>query len=88
MLQHELRTTLGLVRLDGAWPDRRLAIEADGRRWHSPKADFERDLRRSRAIVAMGWRHVRYGWTDVHHRPSEVLREVAELVAQLGAAAA
>jgi len=88
VLQHELRTTLGLARLDGAWPDRRLAVEAGGRRWHSTTADFERDLRRSRAIVAMGWRHVRYGWTDVQQRPSEVLREVAELVAQPGAAAA
>lgn len=65
-----------VIYLDFAWPHRRLAVEADGRRWHATSADFERDLRRSRGINALQWRHLRYGWTDVHDRPEAVVEEL------------
>jgi hypothetical protein len=64
------------VRLDLAWPALGIAVEADGRRWHSTRADFERDLVRTRAITAAGWIHLRYGWTDVHDRADAVRAEV------------
>ncbi|HSH60985.1 MAG TPA: hypothetical protein VK988_15375, partial [Acidimicrobiales bacterium] len=51
-------------------------VEADGRRWHSTRAEFERDLVRSRAIVSAGWRHYRYGWTDVHQRGMALRAEI------------
>ena len=71
--QHELRCRDGrFVRLDFAWPERRLAIEADGRRWHSTAADFERDMARSNSVAATGWTLYRFGWTDVHQRRAEV----------------
>lgn len=69
------------VRFDLAWPDHRLAVEADGRRWHATRQDFERDLVRRRAIAAAGWRHHPFGWTDVHERPDAVRRHITDLFA-------
>lgn len=68
------------ARLDFAWPDRRLAVEADGRRWHSTKRDFDRNLVRSRALEASGWRVYPFGWTDVHHHRAATLAELRRLI--------
>jgi very-short-patch-repair endonuclease len=74
------------VRFDFAWPERRLAVEADGRRWHATAADFQRDLIRHNAVTAAGWRLFRYGWADVHQRRAETLAELARLLAHPTAA--
>jgi predicted transcriptional regulator of viral defense system len=56
------------VRLDFAWPGQRVAVEADGRRWHATTADFERDRARANSITASGWALYRFGWADVRER--------------------
>ncbi len=72
--QHELRLVdRSWVRLDVAWPEHRVALEADGRRWHAIAKDFERDLARHNAILASGWRCYRVGWTDLTERWPAVL---------------
>jgi hypothetical protein len=80
VVQHELRCSDRRgVRLDFAWPDRRIGVEADGRRWHATSTDFERDMARANSISMTGWRLFRFGWNEVHHDPSgvvAVLREV------------
>lgn len=87
VVQHEIALPGGgRARLDLAWPELRVAVEADGRRWHSTRRDFERDLTRSRAITAAGWRHYRYGWTDVHQRPAAVRAELETVFAGARAA--
>lgn len=85
----QLETVVGggrRVEFDFAWPDRRLAVEADGRRWHATSADFQRDLARHNAVTAAGWRLYRYGWADVHQRPDSTRAELAAAVRQAGAA--
>jgi hypothetical protein len=42
-----------------AW---RLILEADGRRWHTRRADFERDRRRDNASAAQGLVVLRFTW--------------------------
>lgn len=42
-----------------AW---RLILEADGRRWHTRRADFERDRRRDNAAAARGLVVLRFTW--------------------------
>lgn len=42
-----------------AW---RLILEADGRRWHSRRADFERDRARDNAAAARGLAVLRFTW--------------------------
>lgn len=75
VLQHEVVAGGRRFRLDSAWPDLRIAVEADGRRWHSTRREFERGMARIRAITAAGWDHYHYGWNDVHPRPEGVKAE-------------
>jgi hypothetical protein len=44
-----------VARLDVAWPDRRLAVELDGFRWHASPRAFQRDRSRRNALVHLGW---------------------------------
>ena len=73
------------VRIDFAYSARRVAIELDGRRWHSGRADLERDRAKSNVLVALGWRLLRFGWADVHDRGAGVVAAVAELLRAEGA---
>ncbi len=59
--------------VDFAWPDRRVILEVDGRRWHATTQAFEEDRRRDQAAVAAGWRPIRAGWQQVVHRPAELV---------------
>ena len=56
---HRREYSVGRYRLDFAWPRRRVAVEADGRRWHSSRADFARDRAKHNALLASGWRVLR-----------------------------
>jgi very-short-patch-repair endonuclease len=79
-LQHKLRCSDGRdIRLDFAWPAQRLAVEADGHRWHSTSRQLTRDLARSRSIQASGWSHFRFGWVDAHERAAATLLELCRL---------
>jgi len=86
VLQHELRCVDGRkVELDFAWPEARIAVEADGRLWHATTADFERDRARANSITASGWSLYRFGWADVRERRAGT---VASIHRALRAAAA
>jgi hypothetical protein len=75
--QYELRCIDGRrVRLDFAWPDAGVAVEADGRRWHATTADFERDRARANSITASGWSLYRFGWADVRERRAGVVGSI------------
>jgi hypothetical protein len=85
--QHEVVVAGGRrVRFDFAWPRRRVAVEADGRRWHATSADFEWDLARHNAVTAAGWQLYRYGWADVHRRPDRTRAGIAAALSTAGAA--
>ncbi|MET3810175.1 hypothetical protein [Arthrobacter sp. UYEF3] len=69
VLQFEVRTRLGNCRLDGAWPERRVALEFDGRRKYfdcSPTADAVfAERRHEKALMELGWKFVRIEWRDL-----------------------
>lgn len=65
-------------RVDFCWPEQRLVVEADGRRWHDPEDARDRDRRRSNACARLGWTVLRFTWADVVHSPDEVVAAVAE----------
>ena len=69
VLQFEVRTRLGGFRLDCAWPERRVALEFDGRRKYfdyapTSEAVFQ-ERRREKALMELGWRVVRIEWRDL-----------------------
>jgi len=53
------------LRIDIAWPAKRLGLEVDGLAYHSGHADLDRDHRRGNALVLAGWRILRVGWHRV-----------------------
>ncbi len=69
-------------RFDAAFPEERLAIEWDSRRWHELADAFSRDRERDRRALLHGWRVIRFTWIDVTERPAEVVAVVRALLNQ------
>jgi very-short-patch-repair endonuclease len=51
-----------------------MIVEADGRRWHTRQADFERDRRRDNAALALGLVVVRFTYKMLVTEPDYCLR--------------
>jgi hypothetical protein len=64
------------VFLDNAWPDRKIAVEAVGLRWHGNAYQAAKTRARSRSITASGWDHYEYGWYDATANVSGMTREL------------
>ncbi|MDH4076739.1 MAG: endonuclease domain-containing protein [Acidimicrobiia bacterium] len=62
--------------VDVAWPEHRVIVELDGRRWHATARALGDDRRRDRAAVLAGWVTIRLGWHEIVHRPDTVLVEL------------
>ncbi len=65
---------------DLAWPEARLLVELDGRRWHATNQAQAEDRRRDRLAASNGWLTVRFGWQEVVERPSVVVDEIRHLL--------
>lgn len=59
---------------DAYIPSWRLVVEGDGRRWHTRKADFERDRKRDNAAAAEGLLVVRFTYHMLRDDPEGCLR--------------
>lgn len=76
--QHEIKDRGKLIAIfDFAYPDVRLAIEADGYRWHTGRLRWEQDLARRNAVTARGWRMIHLTATDLERRPQEFVGTIA-----------
>lgn len=62
--------------VDFAYPERRLAIEAEGYRWHSGRPQWQHDLERGNRLTLLGWRVLRVTWADLTSRPDKVTEEI------------
>jgi hypothetical protein len=61
------RGRLGFV--DRAWPAAMMIVEYDGRRWHTRRAEIDRDHRRDLEASALGWHPLRLTWEQLRHDP-------------------
>lgn len=76
--QHRVRLSGGRwVRLDDAYPDEMVFVELDGWATHGNRRAFGRDRQRQNQVVLLGWRPLRFTWTDVSDDPQRVAGEVA-----------
>jgi very-short-patch-repair endonuclease len=66
----------GLVYLDFAYPEVKLAIEADSFIWHASLAAWQRDRARNGELIAMGWSILPITCDLVMLHPAEVARRV------------
>lgn len=75
-------------RADFVWPQLRLVVETDGRRWHSGKFATSLDEIRDRDLTIAGYRVQRLTWRQILLDPDGAAATVLALVAQQQAVAA
>lgn len=84
VLQHELVCIDGrVVVLDMAWPDERIAVEANGHRWHATRKQLDDDEARRRSIRASGYAYDAFTWSDVHEHRERTKVELARSLSPL-----
>ena len=70
-----------LAEIDFANPGLKVAIEVDGRAFHSDRHSFERDRERQNLLVIRGWIVLRFTWERIVNDPEGVMAEVASACA-------
>lgn len=85
-LEFQIRDPSGefVAQVDLAYPDHRVAIELDSKRWHLNSVSFERDPRRRNALTVIGWTVLTFTWSDYVDRPGQLCATVAGLLAPAG----
>jgi very-short-patch-repair endonuclease len=64
------------VYLDFAWPDTRLALEAQSYRFHAGRIAWSRDQLRMALLSSMGWRVLPVTWDDLLGSPQDLVETV------------
>ena len=77
---------IGTGWVDYAYPDAKLILEADGRRWHQRIADIGRDHARDKAAARAGWLTMRFTHEELTADPVDAGRSVVETLAHRTAA--
>ncbi len=80
VIAHVVRTDIGPLELDLAFPDHRLALEVDGAQ-HRLTLNAARDVERDAALARSGWRTLRVSAGDVRERPESVVAKVRAALA-------
>jgi very-short-patch-repair endonuclease len=62
--------------IDFAYPAQRIAIEADGYRWHSGRHRWQRDLARRNKLTELGWKVFHITWSDITDRPEATMGSI------------
>ena len=66
-----------IARVDFAFPAAKVAVEADGYRWHSGRAQWQQDLERRNALTNLRWRVIHVTWEDLK-RPQAIVDQVEQ----------
>lgn len=67
-------------RVDFAYVDLKIVIEADSRRWHLQFDAFETDRSRDNAAQIAGWMVLRITWRMIKEEPDAVIRTIREAI--------
>lgn len=65
-----------IYRIDLAYPDQMLAIEADSWEHHSDRISWSKDHARSNVLTVRGWRVLRFTYEDAVGRPDYVIEMI------------
>ena len=68
--------------VDLALVERRIAVEVDGMAYHVDVDTFRHDRRRQNALLALGWRVIRFTWADLADRPAYVQNLLRRIINQ------
>lgn len=84
--QHVVRIDGRTFRLDLAYPELMIAIEADGFAVHGERAAFESDPERQNLLAAAGWLVLRFTWRQIRDQPDVVVATIARAMGRRSAA--
>ncbi|MED4456195.1 endonuclease domain-containing protein [Metabacillus fastidiosus] len=75
---YDVRTQVpcGRYRIDLALPQHRLAIECDGKAYHSSPEQKAHDRRKNAYLRKSGWRVLRFTGSQINSRIPKVIREI------------
>ncbi len=76
-----------VARVDLAYPDQRVVIELDGRKWHDRSDRFEGDRLRDQLAMSYGWIVVRITWRQLVDDPRGVARRLRAILSNRSLAA-
>jgi very-short-patch-repair endonuclease len=65
-----------IKRPDFAFVEAKIAIELDGKSWHGDSVAFEQDRETDVVLGNLGWRVLRFTWTQLRDRPEWVVTQV------------
>lgn len=79
---HAVRGESGqiLAEIDFASPELKIAIEVDGRAFHSDRRSFEQDRARQNKLVIRGWVVLRFTWERIVNDPDGVVAEILAVI--------
>ncbi len=66
--------------IDFAFPDHKLAIEADGNYWHSIPEIIEKDARKDANLQSQGWTILRFTGDEIRESPAACVDEIVKVL--------
>lgn len=76
-LEPQVQYGIDRFRVDFAFPEVRLAVEADGRAWHDARRDSSRDNK----LRGLGWEVLRFTGSRIYWEAPAIAEEVADAIA-------
>lgn len=67
---------VGKYRIDLAFPEYLLAIECDGKEWHSSSRQRNRDAEKDKFLGENGWRIIRITGSDIYRSADDIVKEL------------
>lgn len=68
---------VGRYRIDLAFPEKMIAIECDGKQWHSSDDQKQNDERREEYIKSCGWKVIRVTGSDIYEYATAIADAVS-----------
>lgn len=66
--------------MDFAWPELKVAVEVDGKAFHSDGRSFQTDREKSNALAMRGWHLIRVTHHDLNKRQRELRSDLEALL--------
>ncbi len=71
-----------VARVDFAYPELKIAIECDGRKYHFGRQNWEGDVERRSELAALGWLVIHVSWDMLVNRPDDLERLIRGALGQ------
>jgi very-short-patch-repair endonuclease len=72
---------------DCAYPQFKIAVEADSYEWHRWQSARQNDYSKDRILRSLGWKVLRFSWEDIYFHPDYVVGEIRQALEDRGALA-